>query len=171
MGKIKKIILSKETIGSIENIASLQTQMLAVLCEKEESLLTEEELAGFDIVNQINFCKVFFSVVIFEEKVVAVCRYALLDDCVDKWIEWQITTREGFKGKGYASLAVENGNNYIKQNYAGRKIIATIWDWNTASLKFHSKLGYKNIPWGELKDSRYDDGEADEGKLLFEREL
>ena len=108
---------------------------------------------------------------IFEEKVVAVCRYALLDDCVDKWIEWQITTREGFKGKGYASLAVENGNNYIKQNYAGRKIVATIWDWNTPSLKFHSKLGYKNIPWGELKDSRYDDGEADEGKLLFEREL
>ena len=50
-------------------------------------------------------------------------------------------------------------------------MLVTIWDWNNSSKHLHGKLGYKERDWGEYKDSCYDDGEADEGKLLHELEL
>ena len=83
----------------------------------------------------------------------------------------RITTKEKYKGLGIAKLTIEKGNEFIKTNCSAKKVIATIWDWNAPRLKLHNKLGYKNIEWGELKGSRYDDGEAEEGKLLFEKKL
>ena len=172
---MKTIVISKETCSDVKNIKKLERKMLATIIEEDENNLTEQQVTAFDVIGQVSRKNVVFAVTILDNEVVSVCRWGRILDMEDatgkNWIEWQVTTKESCRGKGLGKITVEAGNEYIKNNYGAEKIIATIWDWNESSQKMHRKMGYKPREGGEYKDTYYDDGEADEGKLLYEIEL
>lgn len=172
---MKTLIIAKETYSDIANIKQLERKVLATIIEQDESSLTDERVAKFDMVAQVSKGNVVFAVTLLDGDVVSVCRWGRVLDLENasgnEWIEWQVTTNESCRGKGLGKVTIEAGNEYIKNTYGANKIVATIWDWNQSSQRLHQKVGYKQCEWGEYKDSYYDDGEADEGKLMYEIEL
>lgn len=70
--------------------------------------------------------------------------------------KYGIFLHDDFKGKGVASEAVKIILNYYFNELRYHKVNVYIYDYNTPSIKFHEKLGFKNE--GRLREAAYSNG-------------
>ena len=111
---MKTLIIAKETHSDIANIKQLERKVLATIIEQDESSLTDERVAKFDMVGQVSKGNVVFAVTFLDGDVVSVCRWGRVLDLENasgnEWIEWQVTTNESCCGKGLGKVTIEAGN-------------------------------------------------------------
>jgi len=92
------------------------------------------------------------------------CR--LLDDVNCKTAEIGYWLGEPFWGRGIATAALKQTNEYTFQIFAVERLQATVFEWNPASARVLEKTGYKLE--GRLRRSIFKDGRLGDS-LLYAR--
>ena len=98
---------------------------------------------------------VFYGLVMKDEDIICLCRFAQMYDRKTIYCIRQINTLVEYSHKGFAALCYDTIQEYVKSK-GGRKIISFVASDNINSKNLHRKCGYSSVlPNKTLRATNY----------------
>ena len=112
---------------------------------------------------------VYFTILLLNNMPVSVCRFVVFDNRKTVFCSRQVQTVNKFRNKGYAERVLNEGFNFLKENYNCKKVVSYIDKNNKPSLSLHKKIGYikKEKPAKYYKQNRF----SFENSEIFEKKI
>lgn len=114
-----------------------------------------DNFKDLNIEDMIKNKHVCYGVILTDDKIVCLCRFAKVYDRKTIYCIRQINTLKEYQNKGYAVMCYETIQNYLQTKNA-KRLISFVANDNFNSQRLHEKCNYKKIqPTKTIKNTNY----------------